>query len=94
MQHHNREPFGHDLYLLQHTPPGRLSQAQASLAALIEDQNERLATGQEPAPIPLAWIALAETAGLTVDLTTGRIIAGPLNAPVDLVTTRVLTERG
>jgi hypothetical protein len=50
---------------------------QASFEALVCQQDELLEEGASCSPIPLAWIALAEWVGLTVELTTGRIIDGP-----------------
>jgi hypothetical protein len=58
----------------------------ASLADLVELEETAIEASQ-PAPsyLPLAWVALAETVGLTVDLETGRITGGPCNPPVNLV---------
>lgn len=49
------------------------------LACLIDDQDERLAAGDQPSHIPLLWRGLAEAVGLTVD-NDGRIIDGPRSA--------------
>jgi hypothetical protein len=49
----------------------------ASFDALVAQQNEQLERGDQPSPIPLAWVALAEWVGLTVDLRTGLIMDGP-----------------
>lgn len=49
----------------------------ARLADLCEDQDERLRDEDPTSPIPLLWIALAECAGLAVDIPTGRIVDGP-----------------
>lgn len=49
----------------------------ASFEALVEHQNKQIERGEALSPIPLAWVALAEWVGLTVDLCSGRITHGP-----------------
>ena len=43
---------------------------------LVQNQGERLASGEQPTRLPLIWIALAEAVGLTVS-DDGRIVDGP-----------------
>lgn len=52
------------------------AQGERALADLIDEQEARLEAGVPVRAIPLAWVALAEMVGLTVD-DTGRIIDGP-----------------
>ncbi|RIK36959.1 MAG: hypothetical protein DCC55_25700 [Chloroflexi bacterium] len=52
---------------------------------LCETQQRQLEDGDPLSPIPLQWVALAELAGLTVDLETGRIVDGPKNRPSTFV---------
>lgn len=49
----------------------------ASFEALVAHQNKQIELGDALSPIPLAWVALAEWVGLTVDLCSGRITHGP-----------------
>lgn len=49
----------------------------AQFAGLVADQEARTARGLPCSPIPLFWIALAQAAGLVVDIESGRIIDGP-----------------
>jgi hypothetical protein len=50
---------------------------EAIFTALIQHQDEPPERDALLSPIPLAWVALAEWVGLTVDLPTGRIADGP-----------------
>ena len=47
------------------------------LAALADDQQQRMDEERPVSPVPLIWVALAETVGLHIDIETGRIIDGP-----------------
>lgn len=68
-------------YLGQHShllPLGVDALAVAEhFAGLVQDQDARLAAGDIVSPIPLLWVALAQSAGLVIDVATGRIIDGP-----------------
>ena len=54
--------------------PGAIN---STLVALCDHEQERLDTQRAPCPVPLLWVALAETVGLVVDLDTGRLVDGP-----------------
>ena len=48
-----------------------------SFEALVAQQDEQIEQGEPVSRLPLAWVALAEWVGLTVELATGRIVGGP-----------------
>ena len=48
-----------------------------SFRSLVVDQQRRLDQLRPVSPVPLIWLALAEAAGLQVDVRTGRIVGGP-----------------
>lgn len=65
----------HQRHLL---PPGVDGQViDRKLFDLCEHEQARLDNRQPPCPVPLLWVALAETVGLIVDLDTGHIVDGP-----------------
>lgn len=44
---------------------------------LVHTQDEAIAAGEPPLPIPVIWLALLNVAGFTVDPATGQIVDGP-----------------
>ena len=58
-------------------PPLAPERLQVSFEALVAQQDEQIEQGEPVSRLPLAWVALAEWVGLTVELATGRIVGGP-----------------
>jgi hypothetical protein len=68
------------LYFARLGPKLADERLSAIFEALVRQQNEQFEQGEPVSPIPLAWVALAEWVGLTVDIPTGRIVDGPREA--------------
>lgn len=68
-------------YAMQHRKliPRRINMKRLAkhLAILADDQQQRLDEQRPVSPVPLIWLALANSVGLTIDVETGRIIDGP-----------------
>ncbi|TXH48159.1 MAG: hypothetical protein E6Q97_25485 [Desulfurellales bacterium] len=68
-------------YLRQHShllPAGVDAVAVAEhLADLTEDEQRRRDAGEPVSRLPLLWLALAQAAGLAVDVVNGQIVDGP-----------------
>lgn len=67
-------------YARQHRrliPRFNFAKLERILTWLSEDQQNRLDNQQPVSPIPLLWVAIAETSGLRIDIATGRILDGP-----------------
>lgn len=68
-------------YAMQHRKliPRRinLNKLAKRLAILADDQQCRMDEQRPVSPVPLIWLALANSVGLTIDIETGRIIDGP-----------------
>lgn len=68
-------------YAMQHRKliPRRINMNKLAkhLATLADDQQCRMDEQRPVSPVPLIWVALANSVGISVDIETGRIIDGP-----------------
>lgn len=68
-------------YAMQHRHliPRRINMNKLAkhLAILADDQQCRMDEQRPVSPVPLIWLALANSVGISVDIETGRIIDGP-----------------
>lgn len=75
-------------YAMQHRKliPRRinLNKLAKRLAILADDQQRRMDEERPISPVPLIWLALANSVGISVDIETGRIIDGPKEAILSL----------